>query len=71
MLDAAHGEAVSSVVSVQRQIAARVVDQTGCVRAGGRERRRSPTIASRADGIQGSRRNVAVARSRRVKQSLK
>ena len=69
MLDAAHGEAVSAAVGMQRIHVTRFEEQeagTGAARLG----RRRPRIAVRADIVQCSRRSVAEARSRRVKQSL-
>ena len=70
MLDAAHGEAVGTVEvahGVDVFLSEAEATDTGTA---GSVRRRGPEPTSRADGIQGSRRIVAVARSRRVKQSL-
>ena len=70
MLDAAHGEGIPTVVGVLRihpscaKPGATGVDST-CSRGRG-----TKAAALRADNRQGSRRDVAVARSRRMKQSL-
>ena len=63
MLDAAHGEAVGAVVSIQRVHVARVEVQVARVEIACGIGRRRPGVAVRADGIQGSRLTVAVARS--------
>ena len=64
MLDAAHGEAVSTIVIVQRIYERRVeIQVTGVGTARGRRRR--PAEALRADIVQGSRITDAVARGRR------
>ena len=66
MLDAAHGEAVSTAVAGHRIDNTRVeLKATGI--GATRLRRRRPKVGIRADAIQGSRRVVAEARSRRVK----
>ena len=70
MLDAAHGEAVSPVIVVQRVHVARVEVQITRVDIAGRIGRRRPTPAACADTRQGSRRVGAVARSGRSEQSL-
>ena len=64
MLDAAHGEAVGPVGSVQRPHVARAEEQVARIVVAGVVGRRAPDIALRADVRQGSRRVVAVARSR-------
>ncbi len=64
MLDAAHGEAVGPIRVVQGVHGARIEVQVACVRIARGVGRRRPVIAVRADVRQGSRRGVAVARSR-------
>ena len=64
MLDAAHGEGVGPIAVVQRVHEARVEPQTARAVIAGSVGRRRPVIAVRADVRQGSRRSVAVARSR-------
>ena len=63
MLDAAHGKTVRAVVVVQRVHVARVEVQVARVDIAGGIRRRTPGVAIRADGRQGSRLTSAVARS--------
>ena len=70
MLDAAHGEAVGAVVSIQRVHVARVEVQVARVAVACGIGRRGVDVAVRADIRQGSRRIRAVARSRRSEQSL-
>ncbi len=71
MLDAAHGERIGALAVVQRLHRPGVEPQVPCLLIAGKERRRSPVPTVRADVPQGSRRRVAVARSRRKEQSLK
>ena len=65
MLDAAHGERIGALAVVQRLHRPGVEPQVSCLLIAGKERRRSPVPTVRADIAQGSRRRVAVARSRR------
>jgi len=69
MLDAAHGEAVSTVIVVQRVDDAGIEAQVARVGAACEVGRRRPVVTVRADIRQGSRLTVAVARSN-GKQSL-
>ena len=64
MLDAAHGEGVGAIVVVQRVHGARIEVQVARVAIVCAVGRRRQIVAVRADIRQGSRRNVAVARSR-------
>ena len=70
MLDAAHGDTVGPVAVVQRVDDRRIEVQVARVVIACAVGRRRPTVAVRADIRQGSRLTVAVARSRRKKQSL-
>ena len=70
MLDAAHGEGRGPIGVVQRVDVRRVEVQVTRVVIARGVRRRGVDVAVRADIRQGSRRIVAVARSRRSKQSL-
>lgn len=63
--DAAHGETVGAGGPVQRPHVARAEEQVARIVVAGVVGRRAPDIALRADVRQGSRRVVAVARSRR------
>ena len=64
MLDAAHGKAESAVIIVQRVDDSRIETQVAGIGIARSRRRRRPVVAIRADGRQGSRREVAVARRR-------
>ena len=64
MLDAAHGETVSTVVVVQRIHNPRIEAQVAGVDTARGVRRRRPIVAVRADVRQGSRLAGAVTRSR-------
>ena len=70
MLDAAHGEPVGPVVTVQRVHVARMEVQVACVDITGGVGRRRPVETLRADIRQGSRRVAAVARGRRAGKSI-
>ena len=70
MLDAAHGEGRGPIGVVQRVHVARVEVQVTRVAVACGIGRRGVDVAVRADIRQGSRRIVAVARSRRSEQSL-
>ena len=70
MLDAAHGEAVRTVVAVHRIRAIRIELQIARIATAGRSRRGRPALAVRADIVQGSRLTVAVARCSYSRQSL-
>ncbi len=70
MLDAAHGEAVGTLDVAHDIDACRIEVQTARTGPAGRRGGRTPAPAARTDIRQGSRRVDAVARSRRVKQSL-
>ncbi len=65
MLDAAHGQRVGPVVRVQGVHVGCSEPDVARVRMVGRKGRRRPPPTAVADGRQGSRRVVAVARSRR------
>ena len=65
MLDAAHGETVGSVSGSHWVDKSRTVPAIAGVLIAGNVRRRAPHNALCADERQGSRRTVAVARSRR------
>ena len=70
MLDAAHGEPVGPVVTVQRVHVARMEVQVACVDITGGVGRRRPVETLRADIRQGSRRVAAVARGRRAGKAI-
>ena len=69
-LDAAHGESVGAVGTVERTHVARIEEYPARVVVARGERRRRQSRALDADAAQGSRRSVAVARSRRKGRSL-
>ena len=71
MLDAAHGETESPAVCAQRSQLARKEAQESRIAAVRRIRRGRPHIAVGADHVEITRLTVAVARSRRWKQSLR
>ena len=66
MLDAAHGKAVGSFIVVQRVHVRRVVVQVARIGIACSVGRRGPGPAAPADTRQGSRRTLAVARSRGI-----
>ncbi len=70
MLDAAHGEAGSSRIATLRVDTASVEAQTAGVAVPGCKRRCRPKVAIHSDTCQGSRREVAEARSRRKSNPL-
>ena len=70
MLDAAHGKAVGTAAGVDWIHDTGLETQIARSNVACRSRRGGPTLTIRADTRQRSRRGLAVARSRRMKQSL-
>ena len=70
MLDAAHGESVSTIIAMQRVHVACIEPKESAIGIAGSIGSRRPVVAIRTDTRQCSRLAVAVARSRRMKQSL-